>query len=334
MGVIELEPFGVFDGTVVQRFQLINTKGCRVEVISYGATLKSIAVPHDGKMDYIILGYEALEDYLVDTHYIGATVGRFANRISRASFVMDGKTYRLDRNDGENCNHGGFSGFDKKVFVCRIENEGLTMVAKSPHGEGGFPGNVTLTVIYRLTDENELFIEYRVSTDRKTPVNITNHAYFNLSGEETILNHQLKIESDSVLVFNQDFLPTGDFMDVGDNPGFNFREFNLVGNAMRMKSEAIRGYNAYFVAREGEKGLKKLATLKSDAKNRGVELFSTMPGVMVYTGDYLSGHHKPFSGMSLEAHYYPDSPNWPHFPSGYYAENDCWKETIVYRIIV
>lgn len=335
MGKIESEVFGFFEGQAIQLFRLINERGCRVEIIGYGATIKSINVPDEnGKMDNIVLGYETFEDYLAGTSYLGATIGRFANRISNASFGMDGKLYSLDKNDGRNCNHGGFSGFDKKVFKCEVEEGQLSMVAESSHGEAGFPGNIALSVTYRLTDKNELFIDYRVSTDQKTPVNITNHAYFNLSGEETILNHRLKIESDRVLESDHDFLPTGTAMDVRNSPGFDFREFNGVGEAMNLKNEKIKGYNSYFIAREDNNVLKKLATLKSDKKSRSVEIFSTMPGIMVYTGDYLSGLHRPFSGISLEAHYYPDSPNWPHFPQGIYAVGNRWKETILYRIVV
>ena len=334
MSKIESEKFGEIDGQVVHLFRLINNRGCYIEIISYGATIKSINVlGENSEMGNIILGYETLEGYLSNTHYLGATIGRFANRISNASFVMDDNHYFLNKNDGNNCNHGGFTGFDKKVFECQINEGKLSMVVKSSHGEAGFPGNITLTIIYQLTDENELFIDYHVLTDRKTPVNITNHAYFNLSGEENILNHQLKVEADTFIEANVDFLPTGKCLKMENNPCFDFRVFKEIGMMMQLKQEKIGGYNSYFIAREKSKELKKLAILKSEKKNRSVEVYSTMPGIMIYTGDFLSGVHTPFSGISLEAQYYPDSPNQPLFPQDYFAFENYWKETILYRFI-
>lgn len=334
MTYIKSEKFGEIDGQVVHLFRLKNRRGCHVEIISYGATIKSIhLLSENNELDNIILGYETLEEYSSNSHYLGATIGRFANRISNASFVMDNNYYFLNKNDGNNCNHGGFTGFDKKVFECQIKEGKLSMVVNSSHGEAGFPGNITLTVTYQLTDENELFIDYHVLADRKTPVNITNHAYFNLSGEETILNHQLMIEADSFLESNDDFLPTGRTLMMKDYPGFDYREFQIIGMMKKLKQENIEGYNSYFIAREKDKVLKKLAVLKSEKKNRSVEAYSTMPGIMIYTGDYLSGNHAPFSGISLEAQYYPDSPNQLSFPQNYFANENSWKETILYKFI-
>lgn len=331
---IESEKFGLIDGQVVYLFRLVNNERTSVEIISYGATIKSINIPDEkGKIKNIILGYDRPEDYLSDKNYLGATIGRYANRISNAAFVMDGKSYSLHKNDGANCNHGGFSGFNKKLFDHKIENGKLILSVESKDGEGGFPGNMMLTVSYQLTNKNELFINYHVSTDKKTPVNITNHAYFNLSGKETILDHQLKIESDMLLESNDNYLPTGVYIDVKDNPGFDFREFKVIGENMNLKKERIKGYNSYFISRRNERSLKRLAILKSRESDTQVEFFSTMPGIMIYTGDYLSGLYRPFSGVSLEAHYYPDSPNRPHFPQGIYAEGDIWRETIMYRIV-
>ncbi len=330
---IESEEFGVIDGKLAYLFRLINKRGVFVEIISYGAIIKSMNLPQeDGVCGNIILGYDRLEEYVSDKNCLGATIGRYANRISNASFMMDGASYLLDKNDGLNCNHGGFSGFHKKIFDHKIEDEKLVLSVDSVDGEGGFPGNITLTVTYQLTDQNELFIGYHASTDRKTPVNITNHAYFNLSGDETIWDHQLKIESDRMLESNDNFIPTGTYIDIKNNPGFDFREFKTIRENMSLKKEKIEGYNSYFISKNKEKSLKRLAILKNDNGNRSVEVFSTMPGIMIYTGDYLSGLHPPFSGICLEAHYYPDTPNRPHFPQDVYAEGDIWSETIMYRI--
>ncbi|MEA4917692.1 aldose epimerase family protein [Proteiniphilum sp.] len=242
---IESEEFGVIDGKLAYLFRLINKRGVFVEIISYGAIIKSMNLPQeDGVCGNIILGYDRLEEYVSDKNYLGATIGRYANRISNASFMMDGASYLLDKNDGLNCNHGGFSGFHKKIFDHKIEDEKLVLSVDSVDGEGGFPGNITLTVTYQLTDQNELFIGYHASTDRKTPVNITNHAYFNLSGDETIWDHQLKIESDRMLESNDNFIPTGTYIDIKNNPGFDFREFKTIRENMSLKKEKIEGYNS------------------------------------------------------------------------------------------
>ncbi len=263
MGKIESEEFGIIDGQAIHLFRLINKSGLSVEIISYGATIKSINIPDEnGKTENIILGYYKLEGYLSDNNYLGATIGRYANRISNASFVMDGKSYSLDKNDGTNCNHGGFSGFNKKVFECKIKEGKLFMIAGSLDGESGFPGSITLTVTYQLTDKDELFIDYHVSTDKKTPANITNHAYFNLSGEETILNHQLRIESDRVLESDNDFLPTGAIIDVENSPDLDFREFKVIGENMNLKNEKMKGYNSYFTAREDKKCVEEARDIK------------------------------------------------------------------------
>jgi aldose 1-epimerase len=331
---IESQEFGRVGGQAVYLFRFVNDPGTNIEIISYGAIIKSIKRPDKkGKIQDIVLGYGTLEDYLSDNNYIGATIGRYANRISDASFSIDGKTYFLDKNDGDNCNHGGFSGFNKKLFDYKIEKDKLILSVESADGEGGFPGNMMLTITYQLTDKNELFIDYDVSADKKTPVNITNHSYFNLSGEKTILKHRLKIESDRVLEFDNNFLPTGNGVDVSNNPGFDFRRFRVIAENMNLKREKMIGYNSYFIAREKNDVLKKLVTLRSEKSDSGVEVFSTMPGVMIYTGDFLSGSHRPFSGISLEAHYYPNSPNHHHFPEKFCECDRNWKETIMYRFI-
>lgn len=315
-------------------FHLVNGRGVCVEIMNYGATVVSIGLPMNGILKKIVLGYEKIEDYFSDTAYLGATIGRFANRISRAAFRMDGKIYQLDKNDGDHCNHGGFGGFHQKIFDFEILDNKLVMYAESPDGEAGFPGNIILTVSYSLSEDNELIMDYTVTTDRKTPVNITNHAYFNLSGEKDILEHELKIESDIFLESDPQFLPTGRKLKVEDLPGFDFRSFSEIGENCLLKNEKIKGYNTYFIAREETGKLKKLATLRSERTGVSLEVHSTMSGIMIYTGDYLSGGHQPFSGVSMEAHGFPDSPNRQAFPQSFVSQEKVWRETIMYRFIV
>ena len=326
---------GVYRDKEIYLYKLTNKNGVSIEITNYGATLVSFYVPDiNGSLRNIVLGYKNIEDYFSDVIYLGATIGRYANRISGASFNMDGSTYILDKNDGENCNHGGFSGFNKKIFKSEILDNNVVMVAESHDGEGGFPGNIQLTVSYHLSDEDELHIDYKVTTDSKTPINITNHAYFNLSGEESILNHQLKIESETYLETDNDFLTTGVIKVVSQNTGFDFREFTKIQSNMQLKNEMIKGYNTYYISDEKNNNLKKLATLKSDVTEISLEVYSTMPGVMLYTGDYLSGVHQPFSGVSLEAHYFPDSPNKASFPESVASREKEWQEKVIYRFLL
>ncbi len=208
------------------------------------------------------------------------------------------------------------------------------MYAESPDGEAGFPGNIILTVSYSLSEDNELIMDYIVTADQKTPVNITNHAYFNLSGEKDILRHHLKIESDSFLESDEQFLPTGRKLRTEGNSGFDFQLFSEIGKNSLLKNEKIKGYNTYFIAREKTDKLKKLATLRSERTGVSLEVHSTMPGIMIYTGDYLSGGHQPFSGISLEAHGFPDSVNIPTFPQSFVSREKMWRETIMYRFLV
>ena len=315
-------------------FHLVKGRGVCVEIMNYGATIVSIGLPVNGILKKILLGYEKIEDYFSGTAYLGATIGRFANRISRAAFRMDGKIYQLDKNDGDHYNHGGFGGFHQKIFDFEILDNKLVMYAESPDGEAGFPGNIILTVSYSLSEDNELIMYYTVTADQKTPVNITNHAYFNLSGEKDILGHHLKIESDSFLESDEQFLPTGRKLRTEENPVFDFRSFSEIGKNSLLKNEKIKGYNTYFIAREKTGKLKKLATLRSERSGVSLEVHSTMPGIMIYTGDYLSGGHQPFSGISLEAHGFPDSLNRPEFPQSVVSPVRPLQETIVYHFYV
>lgn len=334
MGKIEIEKKCLYRGIPICLFRLMNRNGLVVELLNLGATLKSIYLPRSRAGQHnIVLGYDRIENYFVDSNYMGATIGRFANRISGATFIMDGQTYLLDKNDGDNCNHGGFSGFNRKIFESHINNDEVIMRAISFDGEGGFPGNMELIVTYRLTDENELCICYSIRTDRKTPANFTNHAYFNLSKGESILNHQLKIEAGQFLQSDDYFLPTGRVLDVDNYPAFDFRDFRKIGENMQCKNEKITGYNHYFIEKNNKKELNKIATLRCKDQGLSLEVHTTMPGIMIYTGDYLSGAYHSFSGISMEAHHYPDSLNKLEFPQNIFIDDVNRKEFITYRVI-
>ena len=295
--------------------KLQNASGACIEVCNYGATLVSMYVPgRQGKLENIVLRYNRIEDYLSDKFYTGSTIGRFANRIARAQFQLNGKKYLLDKNDGNNSNHGGFQGFHSRIFDYREENGTIVFSYFSRDGEGGFPGNLQLKVIYTFSNKNELSIEYRAISDQETFFNPTNHAYFNLSGgKTTILDHELKVYADCYLETGNEFLPTGKILPLA-NSAFDFRDYRKIADLMPLKKEILPGYNTYFISNSKEE-LKLLASLRDPLSGRCLKVYATMPGIQVYTGDYLAEPFYPFAGIALEAQYYPDSPNHRHFPS-------------------
>ena len=305
------------NGKDIILFKIQNGLGAYVEIMNYGATLISFVVPdRQGDMRNIILRYDNIDDYFSDTSYIGSTIGRFANRISNAQFTLKGKTYLLDKNDGNNSNHGGFTGFSSRIFDHEICENTLILSYKSIDGEGGFPGNLDFRVSYSFSDENKLCIGYKPISDNETVFNPTNHAYFNLSTEkESILNHKLQVLADSYLETNDDFIPTGEILSI-KNTAFDFSTYKTIAEMMLQKKEIIQGFNTYFVSNSKEE-LKYLASLQDENSNTVLDVYSTMPGVQIYTGDYLSGQHKSFSGICLEAQFYPDGPNHAHFET-------CW----------
>ncbi|MDR2915249.1 MAG: galactose mutarotase, partial [Tannerella sp.] len=301
------------------------------EITNYGATLTAFVIPgKTGRLKNIILSYENIEDYFSDSSYIGSTVGRFANRISNAQFSLKNATYYLDKNDGNNSNHGGFNGFHSRIFDTRIDGDKLILSCESPDGESGFPGNLYFSVTYSFSDDNTLQIEYSAVSDKETIFNPTNHAYFNLSGKnETILNHELKIFADSYLKTNDEFIPTGRILSVAGT-AFDFRDFQKIANRMTQKNEIIKGYNTYFIS-NSDKSLKHLVTLKDPASGTTLNVASTMPGVQIYTGDYLSGKHQPFTGIALEAQFYPDAPNHPDFKNCILQPDTETRHKIVFK---
>jgi len=300
---------------MIQIFRIQNKSGAYIEVSNYGATLVSVVTPDkSGELENIILSYNNPEDYYSDKYYLGSTIGRFANRISNARFELDGKMFFLDENDGKNSNHGGFNGFNSKVFGYQINDHSIEFSYFSKDGEGGFPGNLQIYVTYSFSEDNVVTIEYRAISDKLTIFNPTNHAYFNLSGKgKNILDHELKVYADKYLESDEQFLPTGRILDMSDSP-YDFREYNTFSELMPLKNEIIKGYNTYFIANSTD-ACKLLASLKEKRSGRQVDIYSTMPGIQVYTGDYLSDPFIPFAGVALEAQFYPDTLNHSDFPS-------------------
>ncbi len=320
-------------GKKVFVFRFSNNSEAYVELINYGATLISVVVPDKfGKRENVVLCYENIEDYFSDSFYLGSTVGRFANRIAGAQFKINGKTYWLDKNDGSNSNHGGFHGFNTKVFDCEIQNNKIIFFYESKDGEGGFPGKLNFSVTYSFSENNELNIEYKVISDKETIFNPTNHAYFDLSaGKSDPLDNELKVFADSYLESNNQFLPTGNILPVAGTP-FDFSQYKEIGELMLLKKEILEGYNTYFIGKKTPSGMSRLlASLKDNCSGRILHVYSDMPGVQFYTGDYLSAPHKPFAGLCLEAQSYPDAPNHLHFPSCQLSPDSNYTYHIQYK---
>ncbi len=323
--------FGYKNNNIVYIFKLENIHGNYVELTNYGAALKSIVVPDRyGKKENIILGYPSFEGYESDTCYIGSTIGPFANRIAKALYTIDENTYFLDKNDGQNNNHSGSAGFNSKVFDFEIENEKLIFTLDSPDGEGGFPGNLKVKVIYKWSDSNELSIEYFATTDMPTPINLTNHAYFNLTGgKESILNHKLSIISNQFLECTEEYIPTGNILSI---------EKKIIEHQSIVDVIDGTGHNNYFIL---DKKLKKkvlACILTEDISGRSMNVYTSYPGVQFYSGEYLNSKingtnnrpQHPFDGLCLECQYYPDSPNHLNFPNTLLLPKNIYNESITY----
>lgn len=334
---ISHKKWGEYLGEPVYLFKLVNAGGYYVELSNYGATLVAAVVPDkQNKPGNVVLGFPTLQGYLNDDCYLGSTIGRFANRIAGAKFTLDGVVYQLENNDGENTNHGGKAGFNTKVFDYVITENGLSFSILSADGDGGYPGNLQLTVNYQWTDLNELIITYTAVSDKKTIANFTNHAYFNLSNDgHKIHDHYLTIYADGVLASDDQYIPTG-AIDTSGSKTFN----NIpVKNNMTINGDNITGLNDCYVLNESNERFKPAADLYDKTSGRKLEVFTTYPAILLYTADFLRseipGHngfpYKSFDGLCLECQYCPDSPNQSDFQSAVLNAGDVYNQTIVYK---
>jgi len=329
------ERFGQLDdGTAIEAVMLTNSRGVSARVIALGATLQSLNVPdREGRADDIVLGYDTAAEYLAKPQYFGVTVGRYANRIARGRFTLDGRQYVLETNDGPNHLHGGIRGFDKRVWTIQSVRSGreasVTLSYRSPHNEGGFPGTLEVTATYSLSDANELTIVYRATTDRPTIVNLTNHALFNLAGERAstdALGARLTFHASAYTPVDDTLIPTGELRPVAGTP-FDFRTPVAVGARIRDGRDPQiligRGYDHNFVV-DGDAGtLRPALRLEDPRSGRVMEMAVTAPGVQFYTGNFLNGTvvgkagrvYRQGDGLAFEPQAFPDAPNQPAFPS-------------------
>lgn len=340
-------------GEPVDLYLLTNKNGVEAAISTYGGAVVSLKVPdRRGTLEDVVLGYDTLEGYEKDKVYFGAIVGRYANRIAHAEFTLDGETYTLAKNNGENTLHGGIRGFNKKVWAAKAipgkDSQALELSYLSKDGEEGFPGNLKVTVTYTLMDSNKLRIEYSATTDKKTVVNLTNHSYFNLAGAGSgdILGHILQIEADKFTPVNSGLIPTGELRDV-TNTAFDFRKPTAIGARIDSNDEQIKlggGYDHNFVLRSWEKpsGETPAARVVEPQSGRVLEVWTTLPGMQLYTGNFLDGTVKGKGGIGytrrsafcLETQYYPDSPNQPKFPSPVLPRGERYHAMTLYKFSV
>jgi aldose 1-epimerase len=326
-------PFGTTPaGYPVDAFTLANAHGLELRAVTYGGTILSLSIPdRDGHVADVVLGRDSLEEYLSDSSYFGAIIGRFANRISGARFTVDGKQYRLTANDGPNHLHGGRTGFDRVVWrAAPFRNDhaaGVAFSYTSPDGEEGYPGNLDARVRYTLTDRNELVVDFLAATDQATPVNLTQHSCFNLAGDGAgdVLGHRLWINADLMTPVDEHLVPTGEIAPVAGGP-FDFRTLTAIGARIASADEQLRrgrGYDHNFVLKRGDPGLVHAAQVVEPTSGRTLDVYTTEPGLQFYSGNFIDGRvigkagrvYGPRGGLCLETQHFPDSPNQPGFPS-------------------
>jgi len=341
MSIVQ-EPFGRIDGQAVSLFTLTNAHGLRARITNYGCTIVALETPdRDGRLADIVLGFDDVARY-PGGPYFGAIIGRFANRIAGARFTLAGREYRLAANNGPNHVHGGIKGFDKRVWTPRIiprdGREALQLAYLSPDGEEGYPGNLDCAVIYDLNDQDEFVLEYSATTDRPTHVNLTNHSYFNLvgAGRGDILGHELTLGADAYTPSDAELIPTGEIRPVDGTP-FDFREPRAIGERI---DQLGGGYDHNYCLRGGGGERPAFcARLREPAGGRMLEVYTTTPGVQLYTCSFADapiigkagrayGRH---AAVCLETQHYPDAPNRPHFPSTELGAGQTYRQVTIWR---
>jgi len=349
---ITKESFGkTAAGENVDVFTLTNNLGMQAKITNYGAIVVSVKAPdRSGKMDDVVLGFNDLDSYLKGHPYFGAIVGRYGNRIAKGRFTLDGVEYKLAVNNGENHLHGGIKGFDKVVWTAKEARTkmgpALSLTYISKDGEEGYPGTVTATVVYTLTNNNELKLDYTVTTDKDTVTNLTHHSYFNLAGEGNgdILSHILTLNAARFTPTDSGSIPTGELKAVAGTP-FDFLKPTVIGKRIDEQDQQLKfgsGYDHNFIVNGKAGTLRSAATVYEPTSGRVLEVWTTEPGVQFYTGNFLDGtltgksgkvYQKRF-GFCLETQRYPDSPNHPAFPTTTLKKGATYRSTTVYRFKV
>jgi len=337
------------DGTKVEAVTLSNGAGMSARIMTLGATLQSLIVPdRGGRKEDVVLGYDKAQDYLTRPNYFGVSVGRYANRIAKGKFALDGKTYTLATNDGPNSLHGGLKGFDKRMWKIESVSNGseakVVLSYVSADGEEGFPGEMKVTATYSLNEQNELKLEYRATTSKPTVLNLTNHAYFNLSGNDTrdVMGNLVTLNAERFTPVDATLIPTGERRAVAGTP-FDFRKPAVVGARIRdTRDQQIRygrGYDHNFIVDGAAGTLRPAARIEEPGSGRVLEMRVTAPGIQFYTGNFLDGTffgknnraYRQGDAICLEPGTFPDAPNHPDFPSARLNLGQTYVNTMVYK---
>ncbi len=347
---IKRELFGKFEGQEIYLYTLTNKNGLTAKITNYGGIVTSILIPDkNGKFEDIVLGFDNIEDYLKGHPHFGCIVGRYANRIAKAKFTVNNIEYKLNANDGENILHGGNKGFHTVIWdseeIKNKNEKGLKLTYLSKNGEEGFPGDLYVTVIYTLTNNNELKINYEANIDKPCPVNLTHHSYFNLAGagKTDILNHEIKINANKYTVVNEKFIPTGELKDVKETD-MEFTSYRKIGERINnINSEYFySGYDHNYILSKKDKKLSLAAQVYESVSGRKMEVYTTEPCIQFYTGNFLDGSivgknnyvYKKHFGFCIEAQHYPDSPNHSEFPSTILYPGKKYKQTTIYKFLI
>ncbi len=342
--------FGAANGSAVDLYTLTNAQGVTAKIATYGGTWVSLLAPdRQGQPGDVLLGFDSLAGYLGDHPYFGSLVGRVGNRIARGHFELGGVAYELACNNGPNHLHGGPGGFHRAVWRAEVRADGdepsLALSYLSRDGEEGYPGNLAVTVVYTLTAKNELRLDYSASTDRDTIVNLTNHAYFNLSGGGDVLGHQIQIDAARFVPVGPDLIPTGELRAVAGTP-MDFRAGQPIGARLPSDDEqiasALGGYDHCWALDHPAGQLGRAARVTEPGSGRVMEVFTTQPGVQFYTGNFLDGtlagkrgqRYEKYAGLCLETQHFPDAPNQPQFPSIVLRPGETYQQTTVYQFLV
>lgn len=343
-------PFGNMpDGAPVTQFTLVNRHGMTVKILDAGGIITNILVPdRDGRYADVALGFDELAPYLGESPYFGALIGRYGNRIAKGRFVLDGHAYQLATNNGNNHLHGGARGFDKVVWSASVDGPALRLRYRSPDEEEGYPGNLDAEVVYSLSDDNEIVVRFSATTDRPTPVNLTQHSYFNLAGIEgcgDILGHELVIDAAGFVPIDAESIPLGEVRAVDGTP-FDFRQPRTIGSRIGERDEQLangQGYDHCFVLDRpaGNRELRRAVRVRDPGSGRVLELVTQEPGVQFYSGNFLDGKLSgkgcayPFrGGFAIEPEHFPDSPNQPAFPNTILRPGDVYATESRFRFSV
>ena len=344
---VQIQPFGTRDGRPITLYTLTNSHGVELRAMNYGGIILSIRVPdRKGQLADVVLGHDTAEGYMPNPPYIGAIVGRYANRLANGTFTLDGKKYTLPKNDGPNTLHGGTTRtFDKVVWEGEPlkSKPGVALSYLSKDGEEGFPGNLKVKVTYTLTDANELILDYEATTDKATPINVSQHSYFNLAGEGTsdILNHEVLINADRFTPVDKNLIPTGELRPVKGTP-LDFTATTRIGARIDDNYEQLvlgHGYDHNFVINRKGQGLTTAARVYEPTSGRVLEVSTTQPGVQFYTGNFLDGTvtgkqghvYQRRYGFCLETQHFPDSPNHPDFPTTILRPGETFRSKTVFK---